>query len=419
MKDICIKKGVHLVSTFSAESLPPERFGEYAPNGESLEVCIPDIEKARIREGEFLWDRFRDFLPFDGMRPEISLGEGATPLIAAAADLKAYCGVESLSLKNETANPTWSFKDRGTLTCIALSKALKETLTATVSTGNMGHSLAAYSAKAGLRVLVFVPAYAPAEKIAAMGIHGAEIFRVRTRDYAGMKKTLLALAEEQRLRIVSGNGPFRVEGYKLTAFELFEQTGGRLPDYIAVPTSACGHIRGLFKGFVELQKAGLIRDLPKMIVVQAANCSPLVTAIKAGLKKPLPVKDVHTLAEAISGGDPPGGEEILEKAYRYGWPAESVTEAEILSAQKTLARAGYFVEAAAATGLGAVKKLRENGRIGSAASVLLMLTGGGLKDIGILKYHPADIRDIAARALEAETRKILKSNQGEKRETIH
>jgi len=414
-----MKAGVHLLSTRSGESLPWERYGEYAQNGESLEVRIPDIEKARIREGDFIWDRFRDFLPFDGFDAEISLGEGATPLIAAPPDLQAYCGVEDLSLKNETANPTWSFKDRGTLTCIALSKALKETLTATVSTGNMGHSLAAYGARAGLRVLVFVPAYTPAEKIAAIGIHGAEIFRVRTRDYAGMKKTLLALAEEQGLRIVSGNGPFRVEGYKLTAFELFEQTGGKLPDFIAVPTSACGHIRGLFKGFVELQKAGLIRDLPKMIVVQAANCSPLVTAIKAGLKQPLPVKDVHTLAEAISGGDPPGGEEILEKAYRYGWPAEFVTEAEILIAQKTLARAGYFVEAAAATSLGAVKKLRENGRIASGSSVLLMLTGAGLKDIGILKYHSADIRNITVRALGTEMQKIIKNAGDGSDETIY
>ncbi|MDX9780273.1 MAG: threonine synthase [Candidatus Neomarinimicrobiota bacterium] len=416
---ISIKPGVCLLSTLSGEAFPVERCGEFAANGESLEVFIPDIEKARIRKGRFLWERFRDFLPFDGFDAEISLGEGATPLIAAPASLKAYCSVESLSLKNETANPTWSFKDRGTLTCIAMSKAMNEDLAATVSTGNMGHSLAAYGAKAGMQVLVFVPEYTPAEKIAAMAIHGAEIFRVRTKDYAGMKKAVLALAEKQGLRVVSGNGPFRVEGYKLTAFEIFEQTRGRLPDYIAVPTSACGHIRGLFKGFVELQKAGLIGDLPKMIVVQAENCSPIVTAFRQKKREIIPFYKGYTVAEAISGGDPPGGNEILDKAYRFAWLAETVSEEEILASQAALARSGYFVEAAAATGSGAVKKLCAAGSIMPSDKVLLMLTGTGLKDAGTLKRHSLNVREITPQALEAEMRKII-YNAGERSgETIY
>ena len=127
---------------------------------------------------------------------------------------------------------------------------------ATISTGNMGHSIAAYAANAGLRAVVFVPPFAPQEKVMAMAMHGAHVIKVAAPDYAQMKNTVLGLAGRLKLRIVSGNGPIRVEGYKLTAFEMFEQMGGEVPDFVAVPTSACGHIRGIFKGYRELQAAG-------------------------------------------------------------------------------------------------------------------------------------------------------------------
>jgi threonine synthase len=212
-------------------------------------------------------------------------------------------------------------------------------------------------------------------------------------DYALMKKTVLGLAKACHLRIVSGNGPIRAEGYKLTAFELFEQTRGELPDYLAVPTSACGHIRGLFKGFRELAAAGLIRRPPRMIVVQAANNSPIVSAIKQGAPHVIPFSNFHTVAEAITTGNPMGGDEIIAKASAHGWLAEDVTEAEILEAQRVLAQAGWFVEPAAATTLYAVKKLRAAGRIAAGESVLLMLTGAGLKDLAPLEQQPVHVVD--------------------------
>ena len=210
------------------------------------------------------------------MDARASLGEGNTPLVEAGPRLATFSGLERLWLKNETQNPTGSFKDRGSLTCVFMARERGEPTLATVSTGNMGHSIAAYAARSGLRALVFVPEFAPREKLLPMTLHGATVIKVRAPDYALMKQTVLGLAGEFNLRIVSGNGPIRVEGYKLTAFELYEQTRGELPDYIAVPTSACGHLRGLFKGFRELQAAGLIRRCPRMIVVQAANNSPIV-----------------------------------------------------------------------------------------------------------------------------------------------
>ena len=377
-----------LVSTITRREYPFERLEEFAENGEALEVAVPGIERARPRPGAHLWERFAEFLPFSKLDAAASLGEGNTPLMNAGASLQAFTGIERLLLKNETQNPTWSFKDRGSLACIFMAREMEEKATATISTGNMGHSIAAYAARAGIKALVFVPEFAPKEKLMAMTMHGATVFKVQAPDYALMKKTVLGLAKEFNLRIVSGNGPIRAEGYKLTAFEMHEQLRGEVPDYLAVPTSACGHIRGLFKGYRELRAAGLINRLPRMIVVQAANNSPIVTAIKRGLKQVVPFSNFHTVAEAITTGNPMGGDEIIAKAAQYGWLADDVTEAEILEAQRVLAQAGYFVEPATATTLYAVRKLRAAGRIAPGATVVLMLTGAGLKDLDALKFQP-------------------------------
>jgi len=380
-----------LESTLSHDTYPFDRLEEFSDQGESLEVKLAGIEQAVIKEGRYLWQRFADFLPFRKIDEKISLGEGNTPLLAGDDALQRFAGIDGLWLKNETQNPTWSFKDRGSLTCIAMAKEMGETVTATISTGNMGHSMAAYGARAGIQVLVFVPEFTAEEKLLAMAVHGAQVIKVTAPDYSAMKREILAMAAATGLRIVSGNGPIRVEGYKLTAFELVEQMQFNVPDYIAVPTSACGHIRGLFKGYMELFKAGLISRLPKMIVVQAANNSPIVSAIKAGKKHLIPFSQIKTVAEAITTGDPPGGDEIIHKAGEYGWPAEEVTEEEILLSQKRLADSGFLVEPAAATSLYAVKKLRARGVIEKEASVVLMLTGSGLKDMQILRHHQSEI----------------------------
>jgi threonine synthase len=380
-----------LVSTITGREYPFERLEEFAENGEALEVALAGIERARPRPGRHLWERFAEFLPFKAMDASASLGEGNTSLVEAGKRLTAFTGVARLLLKNETQNPTWSFKDRGSLACIFMAQEMGERTTATISTGNMGHSIAAYGARAGIKALVFVPEFAPREKLMAMTMHGATVLRVRAPDYAGMKKAVLGLAKEFNLRIVSGNGPIRAEGYKLTAFELYEQTRGELPDYVAVPTSACGHIRGLFKGFRELLAAGLIRRLPRMIVVQAANNSPIVSAIKQGAKHIIPFANFHTVAEAITTGNPMGGDEIIAKACQHGWLAEDAAEDEILEAQRVFAQAGWFIEPASATTLCAVRKLRAAGRIAPGEMVVLMLTGAGLKDLDALKHQPFNV----------------------------
>jgi threonine synthase len=395
-----------LQSTISGQVFPFERIEEFADNGESLEVGIDGLAGARVKPGRHLWERFADFLPvaIDG---DLTLGEGGTPLLPAGKALSEFTGIGRLLLKNETMNPTWSFKDRGSLTTIAMARQMGEAVTATISTGNMGNSIAAYGARAGIRAVVFVPHYAPQEKIRAMAIHGATVVKVTAPDYSLMKREVLGLASEFNLRIVSGNGPIRVEGYKLEAFEMYEQLEGKVPGFIAVPTSACGHLRGVFKGYRELREAGLADRLPGMIVVQAANVNPVVSAIREGRGRITPVSGGNTIAEAITSGDPPGGDEILLKARQYGWLAEDVTEEEILDAQRRLAGAGFFVEAASATSLAAVKKLRAAGKIGGEDSVVLMLTGSGLKDMSVFTRQQDSVIESDLRRIRGDMQKIL------------
>lgn len=396
----------YLISTISKTKYPFERLKEFAENGESLEVKIEGLESATHKNGPTIWHRFRDFLPFDDLNPSFSLGEGSTPLLESQ-ELAKYVDLHSLFLKNETLNPTWSFKDRGSFLCILMAKELGEHFVATISTGNMGASLAAYGARSGIKPIIFIPVFCPEEKIRSMTIHRATIFKVDAPDFGEMKKKILDLTDTLKLRIVSGNGPIRVEGYKFCSFELFEQLNGKIPDFIAVPTSACGHIRGLFKGFSELLEAGLIDKLPRMIVVQAANNSPLVTAFKQGKQKPVPFSNVHTVAKAITTGNPMGGDEILHKAYKHNWLAEDVTEEEILIGQRLLGQAGFFVEPSSATCLIAVKKLREASKIKQHESVVLMLTGSGLKDSEVYEHHPLNLILSNISQIKADLSRVL------------
>jgi threonine synthase len=144
-----------------------------------------------------------------------------------------------------------------------------------------------------------------------------------------------------------------------------------------------------------------------MIIVQARNNSPIVSAIKQGKEEIVPFRDPHTVAEAITTGNPRGGGELIQKAQEFGWLVEDVSEEEILASQRRLAASGYFVEPASATSLFAVKKLRERGRIGDGQSVVLMLTGSGLKDPDVVQHHRLQVLESDLDAIEADLEAIL------------
>jgi threonine synthase len=163
----------------------------------------------------------------------------------------------------------------------------------------------------------------------------------------------------------------------------------------------------LFKGYRELKEAGITDRLPRMIVVQAEQNSPVVTAIREGKQQVVPFTDVHTIAEAITSGNPPGGDEIVRKAQWYGWPAEDVSEEQILESQRVLAESGFFVEPASAVSLWALRKLRKEGRIGEEATVIMMLTGAGLKDFDVFSHHRLNVTTTTLDDVAALLRRIM------------
>ena len=362
------------------EHFPLDSFAEYSSAGSPLECVIPGISKKKIRRGRTVWDRFRDFFPLGPFDMSLSLGEGETPYLEATDSLKRWTGLPRLFLKNETVNPTWSFKDRGSFFCVQASRLWGEHRCATISTGNMGHSMAAYGRRAGLETLIFIPRGTPYEKVLPMLLHHGQVITLKGDTFSHLKQQVLSLSRKYSLRTVTGNGPHRIEGYKTLSFELYEQSGGDLPDYIALPVSATGHARGLLKGFRELHESGYISRIPRFILVQAANNAPLALPLKTNSREVIPFSDFTTFASALTTGDPPGGLAFLRMALDHRWLGETVSEEEILEGITCLAAEGIYAEASSATVIAALHSLVKNKTLDPSATVAAVITGSGLKN---------------------------------------
>ncbi|MBP1911225.1 threonine synthase [Thermococcus stetteri] len=336
-----------------------------------------EIFKAEPYLGKTVWERFWDFWPIEPAM-ELSLGEGDTPLVKSR--LGKELGVK-LYLKNETVNPTWSFKDRGTF--LAVSYAVKAGYKAigTVSTGNMAASVAAYAARAGLEAKILVSESASDEKLKAVSVYGADVIRVKG-DYGRLYFESLKLGEKLGIYFINSDNPFRVEGYKGIAFEIAEEL---TPDYVLIPTSSGGLFRGIAKGFIELKESGLIEELPTLIAVQAEGCSPICRAFGEGKEKIERFENPKTIAKAIANSYPPSGNAVLKLLREFGWECATVSDGEILEAQRELAGEGIFVQPASATGIAALKKLVESGEIEERTKVVSILTGSGLKTLSHAK----------------------------------
>jgi len=337
--------------------------------------------------GQSVWERFYDFWPVEPAL-EFSLGEGDTPLVKSK--LGKELGIK-LYLKNETVNPTWSFKDRGTF--LAMSYALKAgyRTVGTVSTGNMAASVSAYASRFGLKAKILVSESASEEKLKAVGAYGGDVIRVRG-DYGRLYFESLKLGEKLGVYFINSDNPFRIEGYKGIAFEIAEEVS---PDYVLIPTSSGGLFRGIAKGFMELHESGLIDSLPKLIAVQAEGCSPICRAFHEGKEKVERFENPETVAKAIANPYPPSGNAVLKLLREFGWDCVAVSDGEIREAQRKLAREGLFVQPASATGIAALRKLD----LPEGAKVVSILTGSGLR---VLKGAPkGEVKDCPLEALES------------------
>ena len=380
-------KMAHLICTKCEKEFPIDRVHPRCPGcNEPLEVVYPRLKKGKIRSRGTLIKRYQAFFPFSSIHEGISLGEGNTPLLQSSV-VASELGVNKLFFKNETQNPTWSFKDRGTVAGLEHALSLGFKKIGTVSTGNMAVSVAAYGARAKVDTYVLVSAGLPEEKIGPIAIYHPRLIMVGG-DYGELYFKSLEIGERFGIYFISSDVPFRVEGSKTIAFEICEQMSFEPPDYAVVPVSAGGNVRGILKGFEEFYRVGLIDRIPKMVVGQASGCSPVTNAFEKGSESIERVVDPHTVAHAIENPFPPSGNQVLRKLKENGGTAVKASDEEILEAQALMAKEGIFGQPAAAVPLAAVKKLLADGYLKQTDSVVCIVTGGGLKYTAALTHHP-------------------------------
>lgn len=334
------------------------------------EPLILEYFSGDIKEDDEGWNRYDDLLPLK-IDNELSLGEGLTPL-SRAKKLSKELGV-NLLLKNETMNPTWSFKDRGTVFSVQRAIDLDKTKIGTVSTGNMAASVSAYGARNEAEALVLVPSTISDKKIFQIQSYGPTIVKVKG-DYGDLYYDSFEL--DLDIYFTNSNSPYRIEGYKTIAFEIYEKIE---PDYLVVPTSSGGLFRGITKGLVELKISGYIQELPTLVSVQAEGCSPIYEAYKNDGNEIKHWSEPETVASAIANPLPPGGNDVLRKLERFEGICERVSDDEILEAQEEIAQEGIYPQPSSAVGVAALKNLREKGTIEKGADVVSIITGSGLK----------------------------------------
>ncbi|MCX8154141.1 MAG: threonine synthase, partial [Candidatus Bathyarchaeota archaeon] len=324
--------------------------------------------------------RYLDFMPINDPSKIVSLNEGGTGLHPCSR-LAKHLGLRELYVKNEGENPTGSFKDRGMTVGVTKAVELGVKSVICASTGNTSASLAAYAAKAGLQCAVLIPtgkiAYG---KLSQAMIYGAKVIQVRG-NFDQALEIVLKLSEEHRtVYLLNSVNPFRIEGQKSLGYEICDQLNQEAPDRVIVPVGNAGNISAIWKGFKEFHALGLVKGLPKMTGIQAAGAAPIAHAVKTGSDTIVPVAAPETIATAIRIGAPVSWKKALNAIYESKGTAETVTDEEILNAQKLLARIeGLFVEPASASSIAGLIKLVENGVIDGDERVVCVTTGHGLK----------------------------------------
>ncbi|MCX9082120.1 MAG: threonine synthase [Candidatus Methanoperedens sp.] len=332
------------------------------------------IKKVILRD-EFMrttpthW-KYWAFMPVEDLSKCITIGEGATPLL----ENKKLSKKNRLLIKYEAANPTGSFKDRGSSLEITKALEFKKKKVALASTGNMGASVAAYAAFAGLECRVFIPDIAGKEKITQIKAYGAETIAVEG-DYSVAMKRAEEYVISNTDSFLTGDYPWRSEGTKTVGFEIADQLYWHVPDYIVVPIGNGTLIYSIYQAFRELSLVGITDKIPRIIGVQVENCSPVTDAWKNNLNEIIPVRNPKTIATAIACGDPIDGLAALKAIRDSGGFAVKVTDNEALSARNSLSRNGIFVEPSGAV---AYAGYIENNLEGT---VVCIATGHGLKDM--------------------------------------
>jgi len=339
--------------------------------GSFLLSGTPAFAQTKIDDHDFSLWRYRECL---GVANPISLGEGLTPLVPAE-DLggQAWYKLEFLS-------PTGSFKDRGICAMVSFLKSIGIGDVVEDSSGNAAASLSAYSARAGIRAKIFVPAYTSPAKLRQIELYGAELIPV---EGARIDATRAAEAAARTGTYYASHywNPFAVEGLKTFAYEVAEQLNWRCPNNVVVP---CGHgtlLLGAYYGFRALMQSGAISRMPRLFAVQAAACAPIVEAFDDGQREASPVAPGETVAEGIRITEPVRSREILAALGETHGRAVSVDEETIQQTHRQLANSGLFVELTSAVAAAGARRLVSEGVIGPDECTVTALSGNGLKNL--------------------------------------
>ncbi|WP_007518904.1 threonine synthase [Pseudofrankia saprophytica] len=340
------------------------------------------VTRASIEAGpRNLW-RYVGLLPagHDPAR-RVSLDAGFTPL-RPAPRLAAELGMKTLWVKDDSANPTHSFKDRVVSVALSAARDLGFTTVACASTGNLAHSVAAHAAHAGLRSIVLVPQDLENGKIVSTAVYGGTLVAIKG-NYDDVNKLCSQLADEYEWAFVNVNvRPFYAEGSKTLGYEVAEQLGWRLPQQVVVPIASGSLLTKIDKAFRELIRLGLVEESPyKVFGAQAAGCNPVAAAFARGTDTVAPVRP-STIAKSLSIGNPADGPYALDVARRTGGVITDVTDDEIVEGMRLLARTeGIFGETAGGVTVANLRRQLREGLLDPEAETVIYNTGDGLKTL--------------------------------------
>lgn len=363
---------------------------------------------AILSRTQTMW-RYRELLPVAN-EPTVGCQVGFTPLVKADRLAKAL-GIREAWVKNDTVNyPTLSFKDRVVSVALSRARELGFTTVACASTGNLANSVAANAAAAGLKAYVFIPADLEQGKIVNSLIYGAQVIGIKGH-YDEVNRLCAEIAGKYGWAFVNVNmRPYYAEGSKSMGFEIIEQLGWRIPKHTVVCMASGSLLTKIHKSYQEMIKLGLVPESEYHVYgAQATGCSPISTAQKAGLDFFKPVKP-NTIAKSLAIGTPADGFYALKVMKETGGAAEDVSDDEVRESIKLLAETeGIFAETAGGVTVGVAKKLIASGKIPAKDSVVLCITGNGLKTLDAVNGHAGRPREIKPSLREFEG--LL--NQGE------
>jgi len=345
------------------------------------------LEKGEFGKGSNLLEMYSVLLPIRDVKKAVSLGEGNTPLILADR-LAERLGLRRLYLKDETRNPTGTFKDRSICVGVSVAKENGIVQVSTASTGNAGASLAAFSAKAGLTCHLIIPASASPTKLVQAMVYGARIIPIE----ASVDIALSLLREAYEAwgwYPIPTSGPFnpyQAEGAKTIAYEISFRMRDQTPDWVIYPICGGDNIAANWKAFEELRELDLGPVPPRLVGVQASACESLSEPLRMGHEQIRPVKNPQTIASSLRIEYPPTGLAALRAIKNSRGVAMGVTDEEMLNAQNLLAsREGIFAEPASASVVAALTQLVQTGVVTRSDTVVCVITGTGLKETTALQ----------------------------------